>query len=477
MKPVKLAGLEPENVFGYFEALCKYPHGSGNEKAISDYMVEFAKEQGLRWIQDEKWNVIIFKDATPGYEDHEPLILQAHLDMVCQTNEGSNIDMDVMPVDLTHDGTYIFAKDTSLGADDCAGVALIMAVLAEKEIAHPPIEAVFTTFEECGMHGAKAIDLSMLKGKRLWNIDTFKENMFTAGCAGSGRATLKLPLTFENRQVNKVQIVLEGLRGGHSGGMIKFNHANANITMAKLLAQLPAAELISMKGGMSGNAIPRSGRMEVAIPAEEMEQAKAVCAAFLEELRTAGEEVDANITLDVLGESEAKVMSQEETKRVLDFILSLPNGLQTWDTKFEGLPRTSLNMGILEISDHLEILFHLRSSVNEEKRALMDGLKETVTAAGGSYSETGVYSAWEYREHSAFRDVMIDVYKQTSDLETGILMIHAGLECGAFSEKIPGLDCVSNGPNAMGAHTAKEKWEIASTARYWEYMKKVLKAL
>lgn len=477
MKTVKLAGLEPANVFGYFEELCRYPHGSGNEKAISDYMVSFAKEQGLRCIQDEMWNVIIFKDATPGYEDHAPLILQAHLDMVCQTNEGSNIDMAVTPVDLTHDGTYIYANETSLGADDCAGVALIMAVLAEKNIAHPPIEAVFTTYEENGMHGAKAIDLSMLKGRRLWNIDTFEENRFTAGCAGSGRATLKLPLCFETKTVNRVQIVLEGLRGGHSGAVIKFNRANANITMAKLLRQLGNVQIISMQGGMSGNAIPRSGRMEVAVAADAVEEAKKICAAFLEDLRTAGEEVDAKITLNVLGEGEAKVLSPAETARVLDFILCLPNGLQTWDTKFEGLPRTSLNMGILEISDHLEILYHLRSSVNEEKRALMDGLKETVTAAGGSYSETGVYSAWEYRDHSEFRDVMIDIFKQTSDKPVSVVMIHAGLECGAFSEKIPGLDCVSNGPNAMAAHTAKEKWEIASTARYWEYMKKVLKAL
>lgn len=477
MKAVKLAGLEPANVFGYFEALCRYPHGSGNEKAISDYIVSFAKEQGLRYIQDEKWNVIIFKDATAGYEDHAPLILQAHLDMVCQTNEGSNIDMAVTPVDVTHDGTYVYAKETSLGADDCAGVALIMAVLAEKDIAHPPIEAVFTTYEEAGMHGAKAIDLSMLKGKRLWNIDTFNERIFTAGCAGSGRATLKLPLTFETRTVNRVRIVLEGLRGGHSGGMIKYNHANANITMAKLLKQLPGVQIISMQGGMSGNAIPRSGRMDVAIAADAVEEAKKICAAFLEDLRTAGQEVDAQISLQALGTDEAKVLSLEETARVLDFVLSLPNGLQTWDTRFEGLPRTSLNMGILEISDHLEILFHLRSSVNEEKRALMDGLKEAVTAAGGSYSETGVYSAWEYRDHSEFRDVLINVYKQTSDEPVRILMIHAGLECGAFSEKIPGLDCVSNGPNASGAHTAKEKWEIAGVARYWEYMKKVLKAL
>jgi dipeptidase D len=232
-----------------------------------------------------------------------------------------------------------------------------------------------------------------------------------------------------------------------------------------------------MKGGMSGNAIPRSGKMEVAIPADAVEQAKAVCAAFLKELQTEGKETEAQITLEVLGEEKTQVLSLAETARVLDFVLGLPNGLQTWDAKFEGLPQTSLNMGILEISDHLEILYHLRSSVNEEKRALMDGLKETVEKAGGSYSETGVYSAWEYHDHSAFRDVMINVYQQTSDKPVSIQMIHAGLECGAFSEKIPGLDCVSNGPNAGGCHTAKEYLDIAGTARYWEYMKKVLKAL
>lgn len=258
MKAVKLAGLQPEIVFGYFEQLCSMPHGSGNEKQISDYCVSFAKEHGLRYIQDELYNVILFKDGSAGYEDHPPLILQAHLDMVCQIDEGSGIDMQTTAVDVTHDGTYVYAKQTSLGADDCAGVALALAVLADDTLAHPPIEAVFTVWEESGMAGARGIDLSMLKGKRLLNIDTFSEGVFTAGCAGSARVNLRFPVTRQNKTANTVEIVLNDLRGGHSGSMIKYNYANADMTMAALLQQLDPVELVSLTGGMSGNAIPRS---------------------------------------------------------------------------------------------------------------------------------------------------------------------------------------------------------------------------
>lgn len=343
-------------------------------KRISDYCVSFAKEHGLRYIQDELNNVILFKDGSAGYEDHPPLILQAHLDMVCQIDEGSGIDMETTPVDVTHDGTYVFAKRTSLGADDCAGVALALAVLADDTLAHPPIEAVFTVWEEAGMAGARNIDLSMLKGKRLLNIDTFREGVFTAGCAGSARVNLTVPVKREKKTVNTVKLLLNDLRGGHSGGMIKYNHANSNKTMAMLLKHLPEAELVSLAGGMSGNAIPRS-------------------------------------------------------------------------------------------------------SVNAEKHAIMEKLKSLAEEMGGTYSDTGVYSAWEYREHSQFRDVMAELFREFYGWEPSVQTIHAGLECGALSDKIPGLDCVSTGPNAEGCHTNKERMEIASMAKFWEYLKKLLEKL
>lgn len=477
MKAVKLAGLQPEIVFGYFEQLCSMPHGSGNEKQISDYCVSFAKEHGLRYIQDELNNVILFKDGSAGYEDHPPLILQAHLDMVCQIDEGSGIDMETTPVDVTHDGTYVFAKRTSLGADDCAGVALALAVLADDTLAHPPIEAVFTVWEEAGMAGARNIDLSMLKGKRLLNIDTFREGVFTAGCAGSARVNLTVPVKREEKTVNTVKLFLNDLRGGHSGGMIKYNHANSNKTMAMLLKHLPEAELVSLAGGMSGNAIPRSCQAVIAVEPENVEQVKELCRSIREYLVSQGEE-NATLTAEECGVVEARVVSAEQTRKLVDYILDLPNGLQSWDPKFEGLPRTSLNMGILELREEgLYSLHHCRSSVNAEKHAIMEKLKSLAEEMGGTYSDTGVYSAWEYRDHSEFRDLMAELFREEYGWEPSVVMIHAGLECGVFSDKIPGLDCVSTGPNAEGCHTNKERMEISSMAKFWEYLKKLLEKM
>ena len=477
MKAVKLAGLQPEIVFGYFEQLCSMPHGSGNEKQISDYCVSFAREHGLRYIQDELNNVILFKDGSAGYEDHPPLILQAHLDMVCQIDEGSGIDMETTPVDVTHDGTHVYAKRTSLGADDCAGVALALAVLADDTIAHPPIEAVFTVWEEAGMAGARGIDLSMLKGKRLLNLDTFREGVFTAGCAGSARVNLRFPVTRQSKTANILEIVLNDLRGGHSGSMIKYNHANADKTMAALLQQLDPVELVSLSGGMSGNAIPRSCTAVVAVPEGETTRVKEVCAQMLQQLKKDGEE-EATLNVTEQGTAQVEVLSREETQRLVSYVLSLPNGLQTWDPKFEELPRTSLNLGIMELQgNELYTLHHCRSSLNAEKHAIMDKLKELVTAGGGTYSDTGVYSAWEYRDQSEFRDLMAQLFREEYGWEPSVVMIHAGLECGVFSDKIPGLDCVSTGPNAQGCQTNKEKLEIASMAKFWEYLKKLLEKL
>ena len=476
IKAERLAGLQPEAVFGYFEKLCTMPHGSGNTKQISDYFVSFAKENGLRYIQDDADNVILFKDASAGYEDHAPVILQAHMDMVCQVDEGSGIDMAITPLDVTHDEKYVYARGTSLGADDGSGVALALAVLADKTLAHPPLEVIFTSGEEAGMTGAKAVDLSMLKGKRLLNMDTLSEGKFTAGCAGSARVTLTLPVEKQTMTVNRVQITLDGLRGGHSGSLIKYGYPNANKAMAELLKLLQPLRLICLDGGMSGNAIPRSCKAVVAAGALEMKRILTVCDSFTQQLKAVGEE-NVSITAQVLEAGEYDVLSVEETTRVLDFILGLPNGVQTWDTRLENLPQTSLNLGIMKLTEELSLLHHIRSSVNAERQGLQDLLKKLVEQSGGSYSDTGVYSAWEYRPESAFRNKLVAVYEKVYGKTPDVVVIHAGLECGIFSEKIPGLDCVSAGPSALYIHTNREKMDIASMSRFWNYLLEVLKAL
>jgi len=235
MEAVKLAGLEPASVFGYFEKLCSMPHGSGNTRIISDYLVSFAKEQGIRYIQDELNNVILFGPASEGYEDHEPVIIQGHMDMVCEKDPDCGINFETDGLDITHDGQYVFAKGTTLGGDDGIAVAYALALLADKSIPHPALEVIITVDEETGMYGAAGIDLSMLKGKKLLNIDSEEEGVFTVSCAGGARASIELPVSRHAVYGPCVKLVVDGLAGGHSGVEIDKGRANANKIMGEFL--------------------------------------------------------------------------------------------------------------------------------------------------------------------------------------------------------------------------------------------------
>lgn len=481
MKTVKLKGLEPENVFGYFEKLCSIPHGSYNTKAVSDYFVSFANTHGLRCIQDAANNVIIFKDASKGYEDHEPVILQGHMDMVCQKEDGCTINMETDPLDVTHDGEFIFANGTSLGADNGIAVALCLAILADDKVAHPPLEVIFTSEEETGMLGATAIDLSMLKGKRMINMDTLKEIYFTAGCAGGARVSMEMPLDWEHYTGQTLSIVLDEFHGGHSGSLIGMNYANTNKTMGKLLEKLQtlgAVRIASFNGGTAGNAIPRNCKAVIAAEGLELQKVEAVCRDFLADLKTNYEEPAATLTVTVIPASETQVMTEETSRNLIALIHDYINGLQTWSPDFKNLPQTSLNLGVAETrTDVFYLMSAVRSNVNAERAQVQATLKCVAEKYGCKHTEFGVYSAWEYRKDSPLRAKMTEIYEQHYDRKPIVIVLHAGLECGVLSEKIPGLDCVSCGPTAYDLHTTNERLEIASVGRTLEYMKKLLAAL
>lgn len=478
MKPVKLAGFEPADLFGYFEKLCSIPHGSGNTKAISDYFLSFAQEHSLRSYRDEGGNVMLFKPASAGYEDHPPVILQSHMDMVCQKVDGCTLDMEKEPLALTHDGTYIYAEGTTLGADDGAGVALCLTILADKTVQHPALEVIFTNDEEIGLVGANALDASMLKGRNLINLDGAGDDKFVAGCAGGARVSLQMPLESAPNTQPVLEITLENLHGGHSGGLIHLNFANANKEMAKLLQRIAVQSdmrIVSFGGGTAGNAIPRSCRAQIALASENAAQVKAMCEAFVAELKNTYNEPDAVLTVQ---ESTAASVAytDESTKAILGLLNELPNGMLAYFERF-GIAQTSLNMGIAKTGETLEILTNVRSNVNQERQNLQDRLKAIGEKYGCTYSQSGVYSAWEYKEESVLRSTMVEVYKQMKGEEPMIRVTHAGLECGTIGEKLPGLDCVCIGCNMQFIHTAQERMEIASFAKTLEYLKNVLKAL
>ena len=480
MNAIKLAGLQPETVFGYFEKLCSYPHGSGNTKQISDYLVSFAKEHGIHYEQDALNNVVFYQEGTCGMEDHAPVILQGHMDMVCEKDADCPIDMDKDGLDVTHDDTYVFARGTTLGGDNGIAVAYAMALLADKTIPHPPLEVIVTVDEETGMFGAAGVDLSRLQGRTMINLDSEDEGVFTVSCAGGARGTIHLPL--ERRVVYGpcVKLVVDGLRGGHSGVEIHKNRANANKVMGELLSRVQKLMplcITKLEGGAKDNAIPRSSSVSLVLLGMNPERINDVTEALQAEIRQQFDEPEAVIYGDNLDALGGNALTAECTAKVIALLNAAPNGVQSWSADIEGLVQTSLNLGVVRMADELTLTFAVRSSVNQEKRDLLQKLSQLAQFHEGSYSEVGDYPAWEYKKDSRLRDTMVRVFTEMYHRKPEVVAIHAGLECGLLSEKLPGLDCVSIGPDMKDIHTSREKLDIASVKRTWEYLLAVLREL
>ncbi len=480
MEGRKLAGLEPADVFGYFEDICAIPHGSHNEKQISDYLVEFAKKNNLQYIQDEVNNVILFGEGTCGMEDHAPVILQGHMDMVCDKDAGVALDMAVDGLDVTHDDTCVFAKGTTLGGDDGIAVAYALALLADKTIPHPPLEVIITVDEEVGLLGANAIDLSMLKGRTMINLDSEEEGIFTVSCAGGAHGAISLPVDRKPVYGPCIRLSVSGLRGGHSGAEIHKNRANANKVMGEFMSRIQNLMplcLTSLSGGSKDNAIPHTCQATLVAMGIQLERINAIAEALQAEIREKYDEPEASVQafdVDALG---GNSLSTESTAKVIGLLCAVPNGVQAWSRDIDGLVQTSLNLGIVKLGDRFSAAFSVRSSVNAEKEALLDQLKTIAGFYDASFTRSGEYPAWEFKKDSCLRDTMVQVYEEMFGKKPEVLAIHAGLECGILSEKLPGLDCVSIGPQMHDIHTSREKLEIGSTKRTWEFLLAVLKAL
>ena len=480
MNVVKLAGLEPASVFGYFEEICAIPHGSRNTKAISDYLVDFAKEHNLRYIQDSSNNVIIFQEGTAGYEDHAPVILQGHMDMVCEKDADCPLDMAVDGLDITHDEECVFARGTTLGGDDGIAIAYALALLADKSIPHPPLEVIITVDEEIGMLGAAAIDLSELNGRTLINLDSEEEGVFTVSCAGGATATINLPV--ERRAVYGpcIRLTVDGLQGGHSGAEIHKNRANANKIMGEFMSriqQLMPLCLTAFSGGSKDNAIPRSCQATMVAMGINLERINEIAETLQSEVRAQYDEPEATVQafdVDALG---GNALTTECTAKVIGLLCATPNGVQAMSQEMPELVQTSLNLGIAKLGTAMSMTFSVRSSVNNEKQDLLSRLAELAKFYDASYSQMGEYPAWEYKQDSRLRELMVETYTRMFGKEPLVLAIHAGLECGLLGDKLPGLDCVSIGPQMHDIHTSRERLEIESTKRTWEFLLEILKAL
>ena len=476
-----LTGLKPEKVFAYFEKLCAVPHGSGNTKAISDMCVGFAKELGLCYRQEPCNNLIIWKDASPGYETSEPIILQGHIDMVCAKTDDCTKDMKTEGLDLRTDGQWVWADKTSLGADNGIAVAMILAIMADDTLPHPPLEAVFTVDEEVGMDGAFALDCSDLKSKRLLNLDSEIEGVFTVSCAGGMRADCLLPGKPETAAgMDGYTVTIAGLKGGHSGGDIHLGRGNANQLMGRVLysamERFRGLRLAAVSGGQFDNVICSRCDATVALPAGHGADFEAFIREFDATLKNEYAGCDDGVTVSCEAAAADTAVSAETTSVMLHTLLALPQGVQAMNVDFPGLVQTSLNLGVLRLAeDGLHITFSIRSCIASQKEMLAQRVHAIVEFAGGSVTERGKYPGWQYVRQSHFRDTVLEAYHDITGKDGIIEATHGGLECGLFIEKIPGLDAISMGPEMHDVHSVRERLNAASTERTYELLCEALK--
>ncbi len=474
-----LGHLEPKQVLHYFEQLCAIPHGSRNNTQISNWLVQFAVEHGLEHYQDAAENVIIIKEATAGYEDAGPVILQGHMDMVCEKAADCDKDMAHDGLDLAIDGDLIYAKGTTLGGDDGIAVAMALALLDSKDIPHPRLEVVITTDEEIGMEGAIALDVSPLKAKRMLNIDSEDEGVFTVSCAGGGTAVITLPVVRKAYDGVAMTVTVDGLAGGHSGVEIHKGRANADMLLGRVLyaaAQSAELRLISVDGGLKDNAIPTAA--QAIIVTDNAEAVTRVCEEMNAAFRAEYSVTDKGVRLSAVRGGSGTAMDEASTKRVIALLLCAPNGVHVMSADIAGLVQTSLNLGVLTTGEaEVKASFCLRSSVDSQKWMLVQRLECLAQQLGGSMVLAGDYPGWAYRQESPLRDLMTEVFTQQYGHAPKIEAIHAGLECGLFAGKISGLDCVSFGPDLSDIHTPRERMSVSSVQRVWAMLLEILRRM
>lgn len=484
-----LSELEPKGVFHYFEEISKIPRGSYHEKQISDYLVQYAKEHDYQYWQDEIYNVVMKIPASKGREQEEPLIMQGHMDMVCEQTEDSDIDMEKEGLRLAVDGDFVFAKGTTLGGDDGIAIAYMLAIADDKSISHPPLEYIITVSEEVGMDGATAVDLSMLKGNQMLNLDSEEEGSFLCSCAGGLSAISKLPVKKEMiKDLIMVNIVVDGLQGGHSGCEIDKERGNAAILLGRVLYALNEEVTIylsDIQGGKKDNAIPVSAKAVIGIKENDMEITEKLCGEMNSILQSEFELSDFEITVHVKSlpaknienvNGGVEVITAGDTKKIIALLMMMPNGVMAMSTAVKGLVETSLNLGIMRLEpDYLYLQQAIRSSVTSRKYYLFDKVKSCVSMLGGTSEIKGEYPAWEYKTESKVRPKIEKLYQKLYNKEPVMEGIHAGLECGLLADKIKDLDCVSMGPDIFDIHTTSERLSISSTKRVYEFLIEYLK--
>ena len=470
---IKTNDIATKRVFEIFEEISLIPRGSGDMEKIADFCENFAKKNSLKYIRDEANNVVIFKDATKGYEMSQPIILQGHLDMVCQS-EGE-FDFLNNGLEIYTDGDFVKARGTTLGADNGIAVSYILSILESNEISHPKIEAVFTTDEEIGLLGATALDKSILTAKKMINLDSEEEDILTVSCAGGSDFAINAPLSFEKVKGTKVKLTLKGLKGGHSGVEIHKGRVNSNILAGRVLNLLENFDLISIAGGNKSNAIPNSSVIEFCVKDANsfIEEAEKHLNIIKSEI--SAREEDFCFEIETLETDEFNVIERNLRDDIIYLLTTAPNGIVDMSAEIEGLVETSLNLGILKTEgDNLYLHFALRSNKASALLYLEKKLERFSKCIECKTESFGFYPPWEFKDNSSLQALYKKCFREEFGYETKVEAIHAGLECSVFAS-LEDFDCISIGPSLFDVHTVKEKMSISSAERMYKLLLRILR--
>ncbi|EKO3469533.1 aminoacyl-histidine dipeptidase [Vibrio fluvialis] len=473
----EISKLSPAPVWQFFDKICSIPHPSKHEEALAQYIIGWAKEQGLDVRRDPTGNVFIKKPATPGMEHKKAVVLQAHIDMVPQKNEDTDHDFAKDPIQPYIDGEWVTAKGTTLGADNGIGMATCLAVLASTEIKHGPLEVLLTIDEEAGMTGAFGLEAGWLEGEILLNTDSEQEGEVYMGCAGGVDGALTFDIQREALPAGYVtrQLTLKGLKGGHSGCDIHTGRGNANKLIARFLAghaQELDLRLIEFRGGSLRNAIPREAFVTVAIPADNQTKLDELFTTYTELLKAELGRVETNlVTFNEPKEAALGVFALADQQRVIAALNACPNGVIRMSDDIEGVVETSLNVGVITTDEQqIKVLCLIRSLIDSGRSQVESMLTSVAELAGADIVFSGAYPGWKPDADSEIMHIFRDMYEGIYGHKPNIMVIHAGLECGLFKKPYPEMDMVSFGPTIKFPHSPDEKVKIDTVGLFWEQM-------
>ncbi len=481
---MKINELQPKAVWGYFADICAIPHPSKHEAALLEYLKDFAKKHNLGCKQDATGNLVIEKPASKGYESHDGVILQAHIDMVPQKNSDVNFDFTKDPIVPLIEGEWVTAQDTTLGADNGIGCAAMLAILADNSLKHPHIEALFTVDEETGLTGANGLDPKLLSGKILINLDSEDEGELYVGCAGAVNNSVEMSYSSEAMPsgYTTLELSIKGLKGGHSGMEIILQRGNANKLLVRFLRenqQKFSLRIVEIDGGGLRNAIPREARAIVAVPSESVAELRAVVQAFEQTLQFEYAAVEDAIRFSCADSpSASEVLRLTEQITIINALTATPNGIYRMSDAMEGLVETSTNMSRVELrGGKLQILFMTRCMVNYGKKELNSMIRSVWELAGATVSEQGDYDGWAPNMNSTILARMKELYAELYGETPEIKAIHAGLECGIIGAKYPELDMISIGPTIRFPHSPDEKVNIETVSKFYDFLNRSLATL